>query len=372
MVFTVLLILTACTTKDSKSEVSDPANLNATLAIEKNVEEKTNNDSDKVTRVPTVAVNDGNNSEISNAQNNSNPTEEPVASITEEPISTIKEQPTSDITAIPTEEVTEEPAIDKNAENLVGYYKMTSVTSQGTTMSQDYFDIYEKYGIFLSVIYIQEDGYAYFYMMGQETNQEKELYTYDDTFFTNVENGSELVYVLKNGELTLVEASILGNVKATFVRMTDDEIAIWEKGYSAEDFKSAEQEAMKLLENDEQLKNDKYLSYIEKSRRAQDEMEYSALVSYSQFAVTEKDIIEILSAGHSYRVIMTKEGTKVLLDDKEVTEEDPFYKLLEQFYWGDFTDTINVKASNVDEYIIDIGSDLTITQTKAPEKTSDE
>ena len=278
--------------------------------------------------------------------------------------------PTNVLTTTPSIEPTtipnKIPGEDEELENFAGYYKMIEISSGKTIMSQEYFDIFEKHGIFLITMNIKEDGYAT--VTQYEDSKKEDLYIYDDFSFKHTENNNELLYVFKKGQLILLESSILGNAKSTFVKMTDKEISILEKGFSDEEFSLATEEASKYLETDEKLKGNEYISYLERSRKALDEEDYLSLYYCAQLAICNEKVAEKIHSGHPYRIVMTKEGTMILMDGKEVSSEDLFYLEIAKAYRSDFCETVKIRAKDGDEYIIDIDTDLNIIKTKAPDQ----
>ena len=338
LLLSMVLMITACSKTDQSNPEVNVTDNPVTQSAEPTTEPENQNSlteapTDEPTEAPTVT-----------------PTATPTAEPTTEPV---------DPTAVPTEEEKRD-----FEEDFTGYYKITEISASGVTMSHEYFDIFEKHGAFLITINIKDDGTAV--VTQYEDSRREDVYTYDDSSFKHIEKNNELLYVFKDGRLTLLEAGLLGSAKSTFVKMTEEEIAVMEKGFSVEEFSLATEYASKLLENDEQLKNNEYISYIEKSRRATDESDYMALYSYAQVALCDEEIAEMLNSGHSYSIIMTKDGTKILMDGTEVTSEDLFYKRMLELFGNDFCADIKIRGSVGDEYIIDIGTDLTVTKTKAP------
>ena len=247
-----------------------------------------------------------------------------------------------------------------------GVYKMTSMNSDDMDIKKGYFDIFEKHGIFMATMELTENGHAK--LVFNSGNESVAEYTITDKYFVDDETGRKLVYVFKDGEVTLFEQSILSTVDSTFVKMTDSEIAIWKKGYSEEELQKAAEEVTEYLKNDQEYQDSVYKSYIEKSRRASDDLDYSGFVDASQLAVLDQDVSKELEKGHSYSIVITKEGLSVLKDGKKVDQNDPFYKCLVK-YTSDYTvETSKVRSSFAEKYVIDVTSDGTVKRTQAPEK----
>ncbi len=297
------------------------------------------------------------------------PTEQPTAQPTEEPT----HQPTEEPTHQPTQEPTQQPVPTSAVnvpEDFYGYYKIIYISMNNTVLSKEYFDIFEKYGIFAATAFISADGYAEFSLAMDE--EEPDRYSFDGTSFKRLSDGSEILYVYKDGILTTLEAEIVGNIKVDFVKMTEDEINRFKKGFTEEDFENAVGEANALYAKNAQNNNSEYLNYIEKARRADDALKYSELYELAQIALVTNDVIDMLNAGHSYRIIMEKERARLLVDGVDADEEDPVYKLIAGYVGNDFLSQYVIRGSNASEYIIDISSDMKITKTVSPDTDDEE
>ena len=255
--------------------------------------------------------------------------------------------------------------IDKE---YVGTYKITGLYSSELPIKKEFFEIYEKHGIFAAYLEVKEDGHAKLtFDMGLKQEAD---YTITKKYFVDDETGREQGYEFKDGGVALFEQNLLDTVNSTFVKMTDSEIAMLKKGYTAEELKKADKEAEEYLNNDKDVQESKYMSAIERSRRANDDLDYSSFVDASQLAVLDKEVSKELQNGHSYSIVITKEGVSVLKDGKKATDNDPFYKCLVQYLSEYSIKNGKVRSSFADKYVIDIASDGTVKRTQAPEKTS--
>ena len=310
------------------------------------------------TVLPTAEPTSGQTEEESNAteennQNDEQPTADPTEQPTVEPTAEPTIQPTVEPTVEPTAEPTAEPTVEPTAgptaepteqpvptpsedipDDFYGYYKIISISTDGEEVSGEYFDILEKYGIYMATMIISEEGQAEFNFGMDPENTE--IYSFDGTTFKQIDDDLELLYVYKDGVLTVLAADILGNVKVEFVKMTEAEIEAYKKGFPEENLEPAMKEIEALLSSDEQFKDNEYANYVEKSRRANDALNYQALYECAQIALVTDEVTDMLKAGHSYRIIMDKERARILVDGIEAGADDPLLKLVNNYAGEDF------------------------------------
>ena len=243
-----------------------------------------------------------------------------------------------------------------------GEYKLICIdTRDESRRDEDFFNIYEKYGIFYATLTIEKDGNASLKMIGTD---EVLTFSYDEKYFIDPESKKKDRYRYENNEISLSGSGILGSGKAVFKKMTPEESEKLKNGYSDEDFQKAEKEAEEVIAKYIESLDIKELSIIERTRIADDSMCYSSLAEAAQIAVFSKEVTKILQEGHTYKISFSTDGTVIYLDSKEVSEDDPFCTEIGKCIF-DYKD-YKVRSKLGSEYIIDILSDGTVQKTKAP------
>lgn len=243
-----------------------------------------------------------------------------------------------------------------------GDYKLIRIeASDESRRDEEFFSIYEKYGIFYATLTIEKEGNAYIKMTGTDDTLP---FSYDEQYFIDPESKKKDRYKFENNEISLSGSNLLGSGKVIFEKMTPEESEKFKKGFSEEDFQKAEKEAEEVIIKYIESLDINELSILERTRISNDKCYYDELAEAAQIAVCRSDVEKILNEGHTYRISFSKTGTVIYLDSKEVSSDDPFCIEME----NRISDYKKYKVGSIlgGEYIIDILSDGTIQQTKAP------
>ncbi len=243
-----------------------------------------------------------------------------------------------------------------------GDYKLICIdTRDESRRDEDFFNIYEKYGIFYATLTIEKDGNASLKMI--ETD-EVLTFSYDEKYFIDPESKKKDRYRYENNEISLSGSGILGSGKAVFKKMTPEESEKLKNGYSDEDFQKAEKEAEEVIVKYIESLDIKELSIIERTRISNDEWYYASLAEAAQIASYRSDVEKVLNEGHTYTISFSKNGTVIYMDSKEVSADDPFCIGMEERISNYTNYKVGSKLGG--EYIIDVLSDGTVQKTKAP------
>ncbi len=243
-----------------------------------------------------------------------------------------------------------------------GDYKLICIdTRDESRRDEDFFNIYEKYGIFYATLTIEKDGNTSLKMIGTD---EVLTFLYDEKYFIDPESKKKDRYRYENNEISLSGSGILGSGKAVFKKMTPEESEKLKNGYSDEDFQKAEKEAEEVIVKYIESLDIKELSIIERTRISNDEWYYASLAEAAQIASYRSDVEKVLNEGHTYTISFSKNGTVIYMDSKEVSADDPFCIGMEERISNYTNYKVGSKLGG--EYIIDVLSDGTVQKTKAP------
>ena len=249
-----------------------------------------------------------------------------------------------------------------NENDIVGDYKITRIDSLDENhRDEEYFKVYENYGIFFATLSVNEDGSASINSAGSD---ESINMTYDENYFTVKDNDNKVKYKFENGVISLSEFGALASGKLTFKKMTSEEQEAFKKGFTEEDLKKAVKEASELDAKYIKETDNSFLSYVENSRRATDAQNYDEICMAAQIAAFDTNVQERLKAGHTYSIVMTPDGTQAYSDGNALDDSDPFCVQLNSFLSN--YKAIKVRSSLGGEYIVDIDSDGTVKETSAP------
>jgi hypothetical protein len=234
-----------------------------------------------------------------------------------------------------------------------GDYKLICIdTRDESRRDEDFFNIYEKYGIFYATLTIEKDGNASLKMIGTD---EVLTFLYDEKYFIDPESKKKDRYRYENNEISLSGSGILGSGKAVFKKMTPDESEKLKNGYSDEDFQKAEKEAEEVIVKYIESLDIKELSIIERTRISNDEWYYASLAEAAQIASYRSDVEKVLNEGHTYTISFSKNGTVIYMDSKEVSADDPFCIGMEERISNYTNYKVGSKLGG--EYRIDVLSD---------------
>ena len=250
----------------------------------------------------------------------------------------------------------------KDEDKIQGDYKLVSIESDNESKrNEEFFKVYEKYGIFYASLVIENDGKACLKPVGTD----ELLLTYDDNYLIDPNSGEKIEYKFENGELSFSVSSLLGSSKCVFKKMTSDESEKLKKGYSEEDYQKAEKEAEEIIAKYIESIDINNLSSVEKTRIAKDKQSYDELYEAILIISFDNEIKKLLEAGHSYKISFSKNGTVVYIDNKEVSDTDPFCIQLEERIKN--YKEYKVCSGLDKEYIIDITSEGTVQKTVEPQ-----
>lgn len=243
-----------------------------------------------------------------------------------------------------------------------GDYKLIRIEARDESgRDEEFFSIYEKYGIFYATLTIEKEGNAYIKMTGTDDTLS---FSYDENYFIDPDSGKKDRYKFENDEISISSLSFLGSAKVVFKKMTSEEAEELKNGYSVEDYQKAEKEAEEVIVKYVESLDVSQLSAYERTRISNDGRCYDELAEAAQLAAYRSAVEQVLNEGHTYRISFSKNGTVIYLDSKEVSSDDPFCIEMENRI-SDYK-KYKVGSKLGGEYIIDILSDGTIQKTKAP------
>jgi hypothetical protein len=198
-----------------------------------------------------------------------------------------------------------------------------------------------------------------------------EEFTLTDKYLVS-EKGSKIIYLFRDGEVVVFENSLLSSMTdITFVKMTDAEISMSKKKVTDKQMKEAEEEINAYILNDKDIMESETMKKAEQYKLSNDNYDYDMLVEASTIAVFDNDVKKELDAGHTYKIVMTKEGTSFYKDGKEINKNDAFYKALLDRSSEYLLTSSKVRSAFADKYVIDIESDGTVKKTQAPKKAEE-
>ncbi len=243
-----------------------------------------------------------------------------------------------------------------------GDYKLIRVEAYDESKrDEEFFNIYEKYGIFYATLTIEKEGSAFIKAVGSD---EAFTFTYDENYFIDPESEKKDRYTFENSEILISGSSIFGSAKAVFKKMTPEESEKWNKGYSDEDYQKAEKEAEEVIVKYIESLDINELSVLERTRISNDIWVYDEFAEVAQIAAFDDEVIEILKEGHTYTISISKNGTVICMDSKETSDDDPFCIEIEKRISDYKKNKVGSKLGG--DYIIDVLSDGTVQKTKAP------
>ncbi len=247
-------------------------------------------------------------------------------------------------------------------DEFLGNYKLICIDAHDESRrDEEFFNVYEKYGIFYATLTIEDDRNAYIEMVGTD---EIFSFSYNEDYFIDIESNKKDGYKYENNEISISSSDLFNSSKAVFKKMTPEETYKLKNGYSNEEYQKAESEAEELLANYIDSLNISELSGLEKTRISNDRWCYDELAEVAQIAVYAREVERILSDGHSYKISFSKNGIVISKDNNEVTDSDPFCQEIEKYISNYKQYKVGSKLGG--EYIIDVLSDGTVQKTKAP------
>jgi len=132
------------------------------------------------------------------------------------------------------------------SKDMTGTYKLTSLKIDGEEqMAEAMVTAYKNHGIFVGALVVEKDNKAKLSMAGEDGTS----LTYDDKNFKD--GNTSIPYTLSGNVIKMSETADGVETAMEFTKMTADEVATFEKGYTEEDLMAAITEMLGSLAPEE-------------------------------------------------------------------------------------------------------------------------